>query len=426
MKLKLLLFTLLLPTLLFAQDNWAAFSYQVDAKPYLGKRFKVEAAVRTQLVDPLAEAEIWVRVDLPGQKIGFFNNMKDKPIRSATWTTVSIEGKIDKEAVTVVFGGLFGRKGIFDFDNFKFSIETGKGQYEEVAIPNGNFEADSLRPYWHYGQDWNNFHITLNKEGAYEGKQFCRADGSRALKSHAYGDNDSTGHYANVNGITIYYEEYGKGEPLLLLHGNSESIQSFKSQIPEFAKQSRVIAVDTRGQGKSTEDGRMYTYDLFAEDMNALLDHLKIDSANIVGWSDGGNTGLIMAMKYPSKVKSLVTMGANVFIDKSVVEKWVFKELNKQLKELKDDTVQHSRNRVRLINLLLTEPRHRFEELKTISCPVLVVAGEKDVIKEEHTKNIAANIPRSTLLIVPAATHEYPSESPASFNKTVLDFFHLH
>ena len=184
-----------------------------------------------------------------------------------------------------------------------------------------------------------------------------------------------------------------------------------------------MIAVDTRGQGKSGDDGKTYTYDLFADDMAALLDHLHLDSVNIVGWSDGGNTGLIMAMKYPVKVRKLVTMGANVFIDHSVVDNSVFKILNKEKRELKDDTLYDSRNRLRLINLLLTEPRHSFEELKAIRGPVLVVAGEKDLIKEQHTKSIAANIPKSTLMIVPKATHYFPSEDPKAFNKAVIKYF---
>src|SRR6185436_1102382 len=148
-------------------------------------------------------------------------------------------------------------------------------------------------------------------------------DRTNATALEGYGNNSSTGKYAEVNHIRIYYEVYGKGEPLLLLHGNSSSISTFDKQIPEFSKHFMVIAVDSRGQGKSSEDGKPYTYDLFADDMNALLDHLKLENVNIVGWSDGGNTGLIMAMKYPSKVKKLVTMGANVFINNEVVEKWV-------------------------------------------------------------------------------------------------------
>ena len=81
-----------------------------------------------------------------------------------------------------------------------------------------------------------------------------------------------------------------------------------------------------------------------------------------------------------------------------------------------------SKNRVRLINLLLTEPKHRFEELKAIHCPVLVMAGEKDIIKAEHTKGIAANISNSTLSIAPKETHYFPLENSKEFNRTVLDY----
>ena len=137
---------------------------------------------------------------------------------------------------------------------------------------------------------------------------------------------------------------------------------------------------------------------------------------------DGGNTGLIMAMKYPKKVKKLVTMGAVIFIDKTVVDKWVFKTLNKEKKDLINDSSSFAPGRLRRIELLLTEPKHTFEELKKITCPVLVMAGDKDIVREEHTKGIAANIPKGTLLIAPKATHELPWEDAKTFNKAVLEF----
>ena len=412
------------PTLLFGQmpSDWGAFNQRLAAKAFAGKKFKLQAAVKVQLIDTTSEAEIWVRVDKPNKKMGFFYNMMDKPIRVKDWKVFSIEGKVDKDAEYFAFGGLYSRKGIFYFDDFKLSIETSKGNFEEVKIQNGNFESDSLSSPWGFFQKRNGFILSTTTETSFEGRQSCKVDGSQFRKANTFGNNDSTGKYAIANGIKIYYEEYGQGQPLLLLHGNSESIESFRLQIPEFSKYYKVIAVDTRVQGKSSEDGKTYTYDLFADDMNALLNYLNIDSANVLGWSDGGNTGLIMAMKYPKKVKRLVTMGANVFIDNSVVKKWVFKELNKQLKELNSDTMSKSKNRVRLIKLLLTEPKHKFEDLKVINCPVLVLAGEKDVIIEDHTKGISANISNSTLLIAPKETHYYPWENSKVFNKTVLDY----
>lgn len=423
---KIFLFSVILLSTFTSQaqntNDWGAFDQVINAKPFSGKKFKLEAAVKVKLIDTAADAEIWFRVDKPDKKMGFFYNMMDKPIRAKSWEVFKIEGRIDKDAESIFFGGLYHRKGIFYFDNFKLSVETSKGNFEEIKIPNGNFEDDSLNTTWGLFQKQDGFVLANTRDEFFEGKQSCKVDGSFLKKSYTYGDNDSAGKYINANGIKIYYEEYGSGQPLLLLHGNSESIQSFKLQIPELSKLYKVIAVDTRGQGKSTEDGKNYSYDLFAEDMNAFLNNLKLDSVNILGWSDGGNTGLIMAMKYPGKVKKLITMGANVFIDNTVVEKWVFKELNKQLKEMKSDTSYADKNRIRLINLLLTEPKHNFEELKVISCPVLVLAGQKDVIKENHTKSIAQNISKSKLLIAPKETHYYPTENSKAFNTSVIEF----
>lgn len=421
------LFLLLASQILSAQPpaDWGAFMHALSAKEYAGKKFRVEAAVKIQVIDPTAEAEIWVRVDKADKKMGFFYNMMDKPIRLNEWKVYTISGRIDKDAESLVFGGLYHRKAVSYFDEFKLYIETENDKFEEIPLPCGGFESDSAETAksWGYLKGRQGMKIGISNAASYAGKQSFCVDASAFTVAKTYGNNDSTGRFAPVNGIKIYYEEYGQGEPLLLLHGNSGSISLFEKQIPELAKQFHVIAVDTRGQGKSSEDGKTYTYDLFADDMNALLDHLHLDSVHVLGWSDGGNTGLIMAMKYPAKVKKLVTMGANVFIDKTVVAKWVFKLLEKEKKELQNDTLYPSRNRLRLINLLLTEPKHSFEELKSIKCPVLVVAGEKDVIKENHTKSIAAYIPNSTLLIAPKETHYFPSENPKNFNAAVIGFY---
>jgi len=404
--------------------DWGAFMRIFNVKEYVGKKFKLEAAVKVELMDSTADAEIWARVDKQDKKMGFFYNMMDKPIRSREWKIYTINGKIDKNAENLVFGGLYHRKAVFYFDDFKLYIEKEKGQFDEVTLPNSDFESDSVetRKSWSYLVSRKTIQSNVSANEHYSGKQCFRVDASQFNPENTFGNNSITGKYANVNGIKIYYEEYGEGEPLLLLHGNSCSISWFDKQIPELSKQFHVIAVDTRGQGKSSEDGKTYTYDLFAEDMNALLDHMHLDSANILGWSDGGNTGLIMAMKYPKKVKRLVTMGANVFIDKTVVDNSVVKMLKKEEREIGSDSSYDSRSRVRMINLLLTEPQHTFDELKSIQCPVLVIAGEKDIIKEGHTKAIAAAISKSELLIAPKETHYFPSEDPKVFNAAVIGF----
>jgi pimeloyl-ACP methyl ester carboxylesterase len=222
----------------------------------------------------------------------------------------------------------------------------------------------------------------------------------------------------------VYYETYGSGEPLLLLHGNGQSIADFRAQIPALARHFQVIAVDTRAQGKSTSNGKELTYDLFAEDTNALLEALHLPAAHVVGWSDGGNTGLSLALHHPDKVKRLVTMGANLYADTTAITPATLKEVrqgkmlttllwpfNKQMRQMRPLTV-----------LLLKYPRMQPAELAAIKAPVLVLAGEKDIIKDAHTRLIAASIPHGKAQILPGLGHYAPQENPEMFNDAVLQF----
>ena len=121
-----------------------------------------------------------------------------------------------------------------------------------------------------------------------------------------YGNNFSISHFASINREKIYYKVYGNGDPLLLLYGNNENIASFSEQIGPLAKKFQVIAVNTRGHGNNTANyTALYSYDLFAEDMTQLMDTLGLKDANILGWSDGGYTGL--QTDYPEKYRSLCT-----------------------------------------------------------------------------------------------------------------------
>jgi pimeloyl-ACP methyl ester carboxylesterase len=119
-----------------------------------------------------------------------------------------------------------------------------------------------------------------------------------------YGRNPAVGKYVELRGIKMYYEVYGKGEPLLIIHGNGGSINNFVYQIPYFAKNYQVILADSRAQGKTVDDSDSLTYEMISEDLNALLDHLKLKDVNVIGWSDGGIEGLLLAMNHPDKVKN--------------------------------------------------------------------------------------------------------------------------
>jgi pimeloyl-ACP methyl ester carboxylesterase len=237
-----------------------------------------------------------------------------------------------------------------------------------------------------------------------------------------YGGNTAAAGRVKVKDAELYYETYGKGDPLLLLHGNSQSISVFKKQIKTFAKTYKVIAVDTRGQGKSTDASTgPLSYDLYADDMKILLDSLNISKTNILGWSDGGNTGLIMAAKYPTYINKLAVTGActnpNEAVSTSTLE-----EVSKAIESLKTRQDVKSKYQVRLFTMLLTEPHITALDLKNIKAPVLVMAGEKDMILEKHTKFIAANIPKSQLFIFKGASHYVPVEKVSEFNTEVLTF----
>ena len=189
---------------------------------YGGKKFRIEAAVKVQVIDPTAEAEVWVRVDRENKKMGFFYNMMDKPIRLNEWKQYSVSGKIDKDAEYLVFGGLYHRKGFFYFDDFKFFLETENGKFEEIALPDNGFELDDTATFksWGYLKDRKGIKINVTGKEFYTGKQSLIVDASAFKAPKTYGNNDSTGKFAEVNGIKIYYEIYGTGEPVLLLHGN--------------------------------------------------------------------------------------------------------------------------------------------------------------------------------------------------------------
>ena len=424
MKIYLLLMMLTLSSLYAhaqQKNDWDAFSQKIDVTAYRGMLFKFQAAVKVNAGKHEGEAELWARVDKQNGKPGFFDNMEKRPILINEWKVYTVKGNIDDSAKSLSVGGMYARNGIYSFDDFQLEIQQENNQWKKIDLANAGFETDSLNK-WKFFYNRKGFTKMISQAGAFERNNYLQVTGTGMEKATPYGNDDEAGKYVTANGIKIYYEAYGSGEPLLLLHGNGQSIDAFNQQIPEFAKKYHVIAVDTRGHGKTQDKADKFTYDLFAEDMNALLDKLHIDSANIVGWSDGGNTGLIMAMKYPKKVKKLVTMGAVVFADSTVVSQDLINELKFGIEEMKNAKTPEEKNEWKKAVLLLDEPKHKFTDLLEIKCPVLVMAGEKDIVKLNHTKGIAASIPKGKLYIAPNETHYFPQENAAAFNKVVLDF----
>jgi Predicted hydrolases or acyltransferases (alpha/beta hydrolase superfamily) len=244
-------------------------------------------------------------------------------------------------------------------------------------------------------------------------------------KTFPYGDNKAVGKYYTIRGFKMYCEVYGKGQPLLLIHGNSGSINNFIYQIPYFSKKYKVIIADSRAQGKSRDNGDSLTYEMMADDYAALLDAMKIDSAYVIGWSDGGINGLLLAIRHPEKVKKLAITGANLVPDTTAVPQSIWDMVIPTLTELrnKPDRTEAENNTLKLYRLLAEQPHISTGELQTIQSPTLVIGGDHDVIKEEHTMLIYKHIPKGYLWILPASGHSTPIVYKDDFNRVVDRFF---
>ena len=238
-------------------------------------------------------------------------------------------------------------------------------------------------------------------------------------KKSGFGKNILAGKTLHLKDAYIYYEVYGKGEPLFLLHGNGGSIDAFTKEIPELSKHFKIIAMDTRAQGKSTDTStEPLTYRKFADDVKALVDELGFKKINILGWSDGGNTGLEFAIKYPENIKKVITSGANVFPN-GVGEKMV-EDMRNDVEKMKSE--KKPANSIRLQELMVYEPKITTKQLNRIKAKVFVLAGENDLILRSHTDYIAKEIPNSKLKIYKGASHGVPIERAEELNKDVIEF----
>jgi pimeloyl-ACP methyl ester carboxylesterase len=184
-----------------------------------------------------------------------------------------------------------------------------------------------------------------------------------------YGHDKARGKFYDIRGFKMYAETYGQGAPLLIIHGNGGSIKDFIYQIPYFDKKYKVIIADSRAQGNSTDKGDSLTYEMMADDYSALLDAMKIDSAYVIGWSDGGINALLLAIRHPEKVKKLASTGANLAPDTTAVPKEVWDIALPTYIALKEKTSKtaQEKNEYKLMRLLAEQPHIPVTDLQKIS-----------------------------------------------------------
>ena len=240
-----------------------------------------------------------------------------------------------------------------------------------------------------------------------------------------YGSNPAAGRTFSHDGILLYYEVYGAGEPLLLVHGNAGSIGNSKAQINHFRTRYRVIAMDSRDQGKSGDSPGKITYEKMADDLAALLDHLQAGPTNVMGWSDGGVEALLLGIRHPAKVKKIAAMAANLNPSEEAIRSEIIaftKSVMDSVPAAEKETAKGKRD-WKVMQILFDEPHIDPAALEAITAPTLVLASDHDLIRDEHTLEIYHHIPNSQLCIFPNATHAVPYDDPALFNATVERFF---
>lgn len=224
--------------------------------------------------------------------------------------------------------------------------------------------------------------------------------------------------------IKLYYQEEGNGEPLILLHGNGEDSFYFKDQIDYFQSRYHVIALDTRGHGKSPRGDAPFTIEQFSCDLYEFMQMHQILNAVILGFSDGANIAMKFAMKHPDMVKALILNGGN--LNPAGVKRTVQIPIEigyKIARRFADKSTDAKRN-AEMLGLMVNEPNIKPSELSLITMPALVICGTKDMIKESHTKEIAEHLPNAKLTIV-RGNHFIANKNPAAFNQAVDAFLKM-
>lgn len=219
----------------------------------------------------------------------------------------------------------------------------------------------------------------------------------------------------------LYYKEKGKGKPLILLHGNGEDSSYFESQMDYFSQTRRVIAVDTRGHGRSPRGTAPFTIRQFAEDLREFMEEMGIERADLLGFSDGGNVAIIFALRYPERVDRLILNGANLWSRGVKPSVQIPIILGYYAASFFGHFSGKARANAELLRLMVKDPNIEQEELRNIQSPTLVIAGERDMIREEHTRLIAAEIPGAELRIIPG-DHFIAAGNPEAFNREVDRF----
>nr|WP_298094142.1 alpha/beta hydrolase [uncultured Shinella sp.] len=232
------------------------------------------------------------------------------------------------------------------------------------------------------------------------------------------------------DGARIWHAVFGAGPAVILLHGGLGNAGNWGNQLPALVAAGRmVVVIDSRGHGRSTRDAGPFRYGRMAGDVLAVMDHLGIDKASLIGWSDGACTALILADRHPERVSGVFFFACNMdpsgaldFQPTPVLDRCFHRHrLDYQALSATPDAFDSFVADVSL--MMQSEPNYSAADLAGIAVPVAVVLGEHDeFIRPEHAAYLSATIPQATLTILPGVSHFAPLQRPALFNDAVLRF----
>jgi pimeloyl-ACP methyl ester carboxylesterase len=241
------------------------------------------------------------------------------------------------------------------------------------------------------------------------------------------------GQYATVNGLRTYYEMRGEGEPLVLLHGGGVTADSWFAQLPVLAERYRVYAPERRGHGRTPDVEGPVTTEILAEDTAAFLETLGTGPVHLIGWSAGGTIAVRLALRRPDLVRKLVLIGSGISRDGSTPADLALVHgpdtgtlaaaFRPQYEPLSPDGPEHFPVVFdKWLRMWREEPDIEPAALSGLSMPVLVMQGDDDGIRVEHSAAIATALPNAQLAVVPGTSHALPLEKPALVNQLLLDF----
>ena len=237
---------------------------------------------------------------------------------------------------------------------------------------------------------------------------------------------DTRQEFLHNSGANIFYSEYFPADPqaptLILLHGNGEDHTYFVKQIPAFSPHFRLVLIDTRGQGQSTGGDGELNFSVFAADLLALMDHLQIAKAHLLGFSDGGNLALTFALAHPERVQSLILNGANLEPGGVKLSTQLPIVLGYGCCRLLSPFSHKARQNGAVLGLMVNHPHIPPQALAALTMPALVIVGERDMIRDRHSQLIARSLPNAQFVRIPGGDHFCAAKCPEVFNHAVLSF----